>query len=178
MHSASYKLNSESSTQPNNSFRPAPLGDAGSIQALEAMETLLKIVGAIAVGAIGYWFFLRRRYRIAADNLKEQLLNGIENYRRDDTTLSASVLALYPTHNAAFERFLISAPRSKHAKLRKLWRRYTEVHDFFQQFGVFGIAVAEMPHPDFEASQENIDAVSRKRKKQILIVVQGFIDEL
>lgn len=142
------------------------------------MDILLKIVGAIAIGAVGYWFFLKKRYRTAADILKEKLLDGIENYRRDDTTLSASVLALYPGHKAAFETFLISAPRSKRTKLQQDWIGYAEIHDFFRQFGVFGVAVAEMPHPDFEPSPQNLDAVSRKRKGQILKVLQGMIDEL
>ena len=142
------------------------------------MDIALKILGALIAGGIGYWFYLRKRYRTAADTLKVRLLEGIANYRSSETTLSAVVLDLYPQHNRAFEEFLIVAPKAKRAKLQSDWRVYTEIYEFFKGFGVFGVAIAEAPHPDFEASPENISAVSRKRKGQILNVLQQFIDDL
>lgn len=142
------------------------------------MDIALKILGALVVGGISYWFYLRKRYRTAADTLKVQLLEGIGNYRSSDTTLSAVVLGLYPQHNRAFEEFLIFTPKAKRAKLQENWRLYTEIYDFFKGFGVFGVAIAEAPHPDFEASPENVNAVSRKRKYQILNLLQQFINEL
>lgn len=139
---------------------------------------VLKILGALLGGGIGYWFYLRKRYRTAADDLKRRLLEGIANYKSSQTTLSVVVLALYPQHNRAFEEFLIVTPKAKRARLQNSWRVYTEIHEFFKGFGIFGVAIAEAPHPDFEASPENLDAVSRKRKRQILNVLQQFINDL
>ena len=115
---------------------------------------------------------------MAADVFKQRLLDDIENYRSPKTTLSAVVLTSYPEHNRSFEKFLVAVPKSKREGIKAQWAIYTGVYNWFDSFGVFGVVMAEAPHPDIEPSQENIEAIERKRKIEVLAVLESFVDEL
>lgn len=142
------------------------------------MDTALEILGAIVICAISYQGFLLRRRRLAADVFKQRLLDDIESFRSPKTTLSAVVLTCYPEHKKAFEKYLVAAPKSKNEALKGKWVKYTEIYDWFNSFGVFGVVMAEAPHPDIEASPENIEAIERKRKKEVLAILESFIHDL
>jgi len=142
------------------------------------MEHLLKILVAIIVGWIGYKWWQHKRYRTEADKFKELLIADIHNYESHETTLSAVVLSHFPQHHEAFNKFLIYVPKNKQHNLIKQWQKYQEIYAFFNSAGVFGVVMAELPDPDFEPNQDNVDAVSRKRKKQISSIMRSFIEKL
>ncbi len=142
------------------------------------MEHLLKILVAIIVGWVGYVWWQKRIYRSKADEFKELLLSDLPNYQANETTLSAVVLAHYPVHNDAFNKFLLYVPKRKQSKLIKSWQTYTDIYSFFNSAGVFGVVMAELPNSDFEPTPDNVNALSRKRKLQITGVINEFIQKL
>ncbi|MBT8292313.1 MAG: hypothetical protein KJN70_03490 [Eudoraea sp.] len=142
------------------------------------MEHILKIIVAIVVGWVGYLWWKKKRYRAKADEFKELLVSDLPNYEAQETTLSAVVLAHYPKHNEAFEKLLIYTPKKKHQVLINSWRKYTEIYSFFNSAGVFGVVMAELPHPDFEPSLENVGQLERKRKLQISGIINELIEKL
>ncbi len=139
------------------------------------MEHILKIFVAIIVGWVGYEWWKKKKYREKAYNFKELLISDLPNYKSQETTLSAVVLSCYPKHNEAFEKLLIYVPKRKHKSLIDVWEKYTEIYSFFNSVGIFGVVMAELPHPDFEPSIENVDAISRKRKQQISKIINELI---
>lgn len=145
---------------------------------MEGVVFLAKIIAAILTGAISYWWWRKKRYRAKADEFRELLLSALSSYEAEETTLSAAVLSHYPEHNDAFEKLLIYVPPRRRDSLRAQWKKYTEIYAFFNAAGIFGVVMAELPHPDFEPNVENVDAVSRKRKRQISGVLREFIDRL
>ncbi|MCW8935927.1 MAG: hypothetical protein OQK98_14480 [Gammaproteobacteria bacterium] len=142
------------------------------------MEHILKIIVAIIVGWVGYKWWQHKRYRREADKFKELLVADLPNYESPVTTLGAVVLSHFPQHNEAFKKFLIYVPKKKQQRLIQQWGKYNEIHALFNSAGVFGAVMAELPDPDFEPSQENVEAVSRKRKKQISKILGELIEKL
>ena len=142
------------------------------------MEYFAEIITAFIIGWVGYFWWQRKRYRVAADNFKQLLISVLPNYESSETALAALITAEYPEHNEEFNQFLKYVPRRKKAALFKQWSKYTEIYSFFQSAGVFAPIMSELPHPDFDPTLENALAVERKRKKQIASILRDLIERL
>lgn len=142
------------------------------------MEYLAKLAILFLGGGITYWWYRYRKYRDRVDEFKEILKSDILNYQSDETTLSAVVLSSYPEHNQTFQKLLLYVPKRRRQWLVSQWNLYEEIYNFFKRFGVFGVAMAELPHPDFGATPESARLVERKRKIQITRVFNELIEKL
>jgi hypothetical protein len=142
------------------------------------MEYIAEVLVAIIVGWIGHRWYRHQKYRNKVDEFKEMLRADISNYESAETTLSAIVLSIYPKHNQVFQKLLLYVPKSRKQWLAGRWDVYEEIYNFFKQFGVFGVAMAELPHPDFGATPESARLVERKRKIQIAGVFNEILEKL
>ena len=142
------------------------------------MNYIAEICVAIIVGGIGYWWFLRERYRGKADAFKEILVSDIQHYASEETTLGATVLSLFPDHNNEFNKFMVYVPKRKKSQLSSLWRKYEEIYSVFSRLGVFGAVTAVLPHPDFGSSPEAANLMEVKHKKQIVKALSEIIEKL
>jgi len=106
----------------------------------------------------------------AKNKFKSLLTEDLPTYESEETTFSACILQLYPKHKSELEQLFIYLPKSQKEQIIKAWQPYEQLYKEKEVFGVFGAITAELPHPDFEPSIENVQNIERKRKKQVVKV--------
>ena len=109
----------------------------------------------------------------AVNKFKSLLINDIPHYESEETTFSACILDLYPNHKAELYQLLIHLPEKKKKQILKAWEPYDNLYKGKKSFGIFGVVMADLPHPDFGQSIEMVQNIERKQKKQVIKVLNN-----
>ncbi len=145
--------------------------------------TILAAIGGAVIAVFGaIWISNNQRNKNAvykaSNKLKSLLTDDLPIYKSEETTFSACILRLYPKHKSELEQLFIYLPESKKEQIIKAWQPYEKLYKDREVFGVFGAITAELPHPDFEPSLENVNNIERKRKKQVVKVLNEIQEML
>jgi hypothetical protein len=136
---------------------------------------LLTVAGTIGGGV---WLAKRQREKSALFNasnkFKSLLIRDLPNFESSETTFSACILSHYPEHNAELKQLFNFLPDSKRTEIGDAWMSYTHLYEEVNALGIFGVVSAELPHPDFESSPENLDGIERKKKLRVVNVFKNI----
>jgi len=142
------------------------------------MEFLISIAEKLLKLILGDLFYKNKIYREKANEFKETLIKDLPSYESNETTLGATIIQLFPAHNAAFRKLLLYIPQRKQNKYISQWAEYENIHSMFSSLGVFGAVAAILPAEDFRNDPKYINELERKNKLKITNVFNYLLKKL